>query len=63
MRARQLIRELEKAVEQFGNLRVEVRDSGNGCSYEGISVLPDPASILEEERGEEGKISLSVYSV
>lgn len=63
MRAKELIRELEQSVELYGNLRVKVRDGEHGISYDGISVLLDPASPAEEERGEEGWINLSVYGI
>ena len=38
MRASELIAELQRAVEQYGDLRVIVQDCPNGYSYTEISV-------------------------
>ena len=60
MRANELIAELQRAVEQYGDLPVNVRDCQNGYTYTEISVSPDPASEWERDEGEEGTIDLCV---
>ena len=60
MRASELIAELQRAVEQYGDLRVIVRDCPNGYSYTEIIVSPDPASEWERDEGVEGTIDLCV---
>ncbi len=61
MKASELIRELQKAVEEVGDLDILVRTPDDGWDASGISVCPDPPSEWEKEEGVRGTIDINVW--
>lgn len=61
MKASELILELKKAVEEFGDMDILVRSPEDGWDASGITVFADPPSDLEKEEGIEGTIDITVW--
>lgn len=60
-KACELIAQLQKAVDEHGNLDVRVRDCSDGYDWSGLCVNPDPASPMEAEDGVAGTIDINVF--
>ena len=60
MKASELVIELQKAIDKYGDLNL-LRDCADGFDYEGFTVHGDPATDTERESGIEGTIDLNVW--
>lgn len=61
MKASELISKLQKAVTEYGDLEILVRDPVDGCDWTGLTVCPDPASSMEKAEGIPGTIDLHIF--
>ena len=61
MKASELIAELQKAVEDHGDMDILVRECPEGYDWNGVSVCPDPPSPMEEEEGISGTIDINIF--
>lgn len=61
MKASELIAELQKAVTEYGDLDILVRECPDGCDWSGVCVVPDPPSSAEVEEGISGTIDINVF--
>lgn len=61
MKASELVRELQQAIANHGDLNILVRDPENGMAYTEINVNPDPASPMEILEGIEGTIDINYW--
>lgn len=60
MKASELIAELQRAVDQHGDLDILVRSVEDGEDWSDITVWPDPASPEEQEQGVAGTIDINL---
>lgn len=62
MRASELIKELQRAISEHGDMDILVRDCSDGFDWSGISVCPDPPSPMEVVEGITGTIDINVFN-
>ena len=60
MKASVLISELTAAVKTAGDLEILVRYPEDGSAWEDFSVVPDPPTPMECDRGEKGTIDINI---
>ncbi|RKI66949.1 hypothetical protein D7V91_11415 [bacterium 1xD42-67] len=61
MKASELIAELQKAVAEYGDLEILVRECPDGCDWNRLCVVPDPPSAMEVAEGISGTIDINVF--
>lgn len=61
MKASELILELQKAVNEHGDMDILVRDCSDGFDWSGLCVAPDPPTPGEKEEGVKGTIDINVF--
>lgn len=59
MKASELIKELQAAIDTVGDLDILVRTPDDGWDCSDITVCPDPPSPMEIEQGVEGTIDIN----
>lgn len=61
MKASELIKELQRAVAEHGDMDILVRDPSDGFDWSGVSVVPDPPSPAEAAEGVPGTIDIIIF--
>lgn len=61
MKASELIKELQNAITQFGDMDILIRDCSNGYDYDAAVVSADPPSDAEMYDGITGTIDLNIF--
>ena len=61
MKASELISELQKAVAEYGDLDILIRDCSDGYDWSGLCVCPDPPSPMEIAEGIAGTIDINIF--
>lgn len=61
MKASELIKELQDAITQFGDMDILVRSPEDGWDVSNITVWPDPPTALGKEQGINGIIEINVW--
>lgn len=61
MKASELIKKLQDAITQFGDMDILVLFPGDGWGAKNVAVWADPPSDLEKEQGINGTIEINVW--
>lgn len=61
MKASELIKELQDAITQFGDMDILVRSPEDGWDASNVTVWADPQSDWEKEQGINGTIDINVW--
>lgn len=61
MKASELIKELQDAITQFGDMDILVRSPEDGWDTSNVTVWADPPSDWEKEEGIHGTIDINVW--
>lgn len=61
MKASELIKELQDAITQFGDMDILVRSPEDGWDASNLTVWADPPSDWEKEEGINGTIDINVW--
>ena len=60
MKASELIKELQDAITQFGDMDILVRSPEDGWDASNVTVWADPPTAWEKEQGISGTIDINV---
>lgn len=61
MKASELIKELQDAITQFGDMDILVRSPEDGWDASNVTVWADPPTTSEKEQGISGTIDINVW--
>ena len=61
MKASELIKELQDAITQFGDMDILVRSPEDGWDASNVTVVADPPSEAEKSEGIEGTIDITAF--
>ena len=59
MKMSELIEMMQDAMNKYGDLEIEIRDSANGVSYFGVGAYEDHAFGMEIEDGVNGSFTIT----